>query len=105
MRNIRPLYWLLAAGLLTEQTNDAPRRLVARALADAPIFDDLAELCDGIGGRPTGAPAAYKAIEWGARKFRAASLNPVLEPFEIPNLWLPMSAEASAMAPRQFPLR
>jgi len=105
MRNLRPLFWLLAAGLLNAQTNDAPRRLVARAFSDTPIFDDLKELCDGIGGRPTGSPALYKAIEWGARRFQAAGLNPVLEPFQIPSLWLPISAEASAIAPQQFPIR
>jgi len=100
------LCWLLAAGFLTAQTNDAPRRLAARALGGTPIFDDLRELCDGIGGRPTGSFAASKAIEWGAQKFRAAGLDRVaLEPFKIPNLWLPVSAEASAVAPRQFPIR
>ena len=105
MRNIKWFYWLLAAGLLSAQTSDAPRRLVARSLGETPIFDDLRELCDGIGGRPTGSPAASKAIEWGARKFQAAGLAPVLERFTIPDLWLPVSSEAAAIAPQPFPIR
>src|SRR5579871_5359823 len=105
MRNIRLLYWLLVAGLLSAQPREAPERLVARALGNTPIFDDLQELCDRIGGRPTGSPGAYRAIEWGSQKFQAAGLHPVLESFQIPNLWLPVSAEASAVAPEQFPIR
>ena len=105
MRNVRLPYWLLVVGLLSAQTREAPERLVARALGNTPIFDDLQELCDHIGGRPTGSPAAYRAIEWGSQKFQAAGLSPVLESFQIPNLWLPVSAEASALAPEQFPIR
>jgi len=69
IRNIRPLCGLLAAGLLIAQTDDASRRLVARSLGVTPIFDDLQELCDTIGGRPTGSPAAEKAVQWAARRF------------------------------------
>jgi carboxypeptidase Q len=105
MPNIKPFYWLLAAGLLSAQTDDAARRLVARSLGDTPIFDDLKELCDGIGGRPTGSAASQRAIDWAARKFQSAGLNPTLEPFQIPDLWLPVSSEASAIAPETFPIR
>jgi carboxypeptidase Q len=105
MRKVRPLCWLLAAGLLGAQTPDTPQRLVARAMGETPIFDDLQELCDRIGGRPTGSPAAHRAIEWSAHKFQEAGLSPVLESFQIPNLWLPVSAEASAIAPEQFAIR
>jgi carboxypeptidase Q len=105
MRSVRPLYWLFVAGLLSAQTPGAPQRLAARALGQTPIFDDLRELCDRIGGRPTGSAAAYRAIEWSSHKFQAAGLDPVLESFQIPNLWLPVSADASALAPEQFPIR
>jgi len=106
MRNIRLVCFVLAAGLAIAQTVDAPAgRLAARALGDTPIFDDLKELCDGIGGRPTGSPAAQRAVEWGAAKFRSIGLEPSVEPFTIPTLWLPVSAEAAAVAPAQFPIR
>ena len=46
-----------------------------------------------------------RAIERGADKLRAVGLDPVLEPFKIPNLWPPVSAEAMAIAPQQFSIR
>ncbi len=105
VRNAGVWSFVLAAGLLSAQSNDAPARLAARSLGETPIFDDLRELCDGIGGRPTGSAAASRAIEWAAGKFRAAGLTPVLEPFQIPNQWLPVSSDAAALAPEQFPIR
>jgi len=105
MRDLCTLCWLLSASVLSAQTSDAPGRLVARSLGQTPIFDDLRELCDGIGGRPTGSAAASRSIEWAAAKFRAIGINPVLESFTIPNLWLPVSAEAMAVSPQQFPIR
>lgn len=97
--------FLLAAVCATAAEPDAPRRLAARALGDTPIWTDLRELCDGIGGRPTGSPACSRAVEWAARKFREAGLTSVsVEPFRIPHLWLPRSAEGEALTPAQFPL-
>jgi carboxypeptidase Q len=82
------------------------QKLAARALGDTPMFEDLRELCDGIGGRPTGSPACERAVEWAANKFRKAGLQNVkTESFSVPNLWLGVSAEASATAPENFPLR
>ncbi|MDQ1470852.1 MAG: carboxypeptidase, partial [Bryobacterales bacterium] len=49
-----------------------PQRLAARAMGETPLISDLRELCDGIGGRPTGSPASQRAIEWAAGKFREA---------------------------------
>src|SRR6266851_264051 len=100
------LVFLIATLVASAADNDAPRRLAARALGDTPIFDDLKELCDRVGGRPTGSPAAFRSIEWATRKFQAAGVDRVsLEPFKIPNLWLPASSEASVTAPEQFPIR
>lgn len=96
---------VLAASAWAADT-DAPRRLAARALGETPLFDDLKELCDRVGGRPTGSPAATRSIEWAVRKFQAGGLDRVaIEPFKIPNLWLPGSAEASVTAPEQFAIR
>src|ERR1043166_3159353 len=75
MRNAK--HGLLFAALTiaaVAAADDAPRRLAARAIGDTPIFDDLRELCDGVGGRPTGSPAAFRSIEWAARKFKAAGI-------------------------------
>src|SRR5260370_2072939 len=94
----------LAASLLAQ--TDAPQRLAARALGNTPMIDDVRELCDRIGGRPTGSSACERAIEWGAKKFRDAGIDHVtLEPFPVPALWLPGTAEASASAPERFAVR
>lgn len=90
--------------LLTAQ--DAPHRLAARAQGDTPMFSDLRELCDGIGGRPTGSPASDRAIEWAAKKFHDIGIQSVsVEPFTAKSLWLPVSAEAAAVSPAKFNLR
>lgn len=85
--------------------DDAAPRLAARALGETPLLADLQELCDRVGGRPTGSPACDRAIDWAAQKFRAAGLSVKLESFEIPNLWLPNTAEATCTAPERFSVR
>lgn len=88
------------------QSLDPAAQLVARAAGQTPLVDDVRELCDGIGGRPTGSVACERAIEWGAAAFRAAGVDHVAtEIFTIPNLWLPRSSEASCVSPEVFPLR
>jgi len=85
---------------------DAAQRLAARAQGDTPMFQDLRELVDGIGGRPTGSDACTRAIDWAAKKFREIGIENVsVEPFTAKNMWLPVSAEASAIAPVKFNLR
>jgi hypothetical protein len=84
----------------------AAERLAGRALAATPLMEDLRQLCDEIGGRLSGSPAAERAVEWGLRKFREAGLQNVSgEPFTMPNLWLPESTEAACLAPEPFPIR
>lgn len=81
-------------------------RLTTRALGETPLASDLRELCDGIGGRPTGSAACDRAVQWAAKKFREAGLQDVrLEPFTVPNLWLAESSEASVTAAASFPVR
>jgi len=70
------------------------------------MMDDLRELCDRIGGRPTGSPACERAIDWAVKKFREAGIESVTaESFSVPVRWLPVSAEAGAIAPEKFSLR
>jgi hypothetical protein len=105
MRRFLSACWLLSAVSLLAQS-DSPHRLATRAQADTPLLADLRELCDTIGGRPTGSPACDRAVEWAARKFRDAGLENVsVEPFTGQSLWLPGTAEASATAPVKFNIR
>ncbi len=80
--------------------------MAARAKGDTPLFSDLRELCDGIGGRPTGSAACDRAVEWAAKKFRDIGIQNVsVEPFNAENMWLPGTAEAAATQPVKFPIR
>ncbi len=106
LRRILPPAACLLLPLLTVLAEDAQHRLAARAQGDTPMLADLRELCDGIGGRPTGSPACDRAIEWAARKFRDIGIKNVSEePFAAQSLWLPVSAEASAVSPAAFHIR
>jgi carboxypeptidase Q len=92
--------------LTSAYCQDPPHKLAARAHVETPLFNDLRELCDDIGGRPTASPASDRAIEWAAKKFRDIGIQNVsVEPFSARNLWLPVSAEASATAPVKFAIR
>ena len=62
-------------------------RLVAAMLGDTPIIDDLRELTDDIGGRPTGSDANRKAVAWAVDTLRQAEVNVTTEDFEMPFQW------------------
>src|SRR5712671_5610771 len=103
---LRPLALLAATLLLCQAADDVQQRLAGRAFSDTPILSDLHELCDGIGGRPTGSAACTRAIEWAAAKFKAAGADSVVtESFTIPQSWVAQSAVAECIAPERFPLR
>ena len=69
-------------------------RLVAALLQETPMVEDLQQLCDEIGGRPTGSPANLKAVEWGLRKFNEAGVIGKKDKFTMPRFWLERSATA-----------
>ncbi|HEY1497081.1 MAG TPA: PA domain-containing protein [Candidatus Solibacter sp.] len=107
MRTARSiLMGILAAALLGRAGDDVQQRLAGRAFGDTPLMQDVHELCDGIGGRPTGSPACERAIAWAAAKFRAAGVDSVtLESFPVPKSWVPEAAEGECVAPERFALR
>jgi carboxypeptidase Q len=107
MPNFRSSLWLfLSCSACVLAQTDAPHRLAARAIGGTQVLTDLRELCDTVGGRPTGSPACDRAVEWAARKFRDAGIpNVSVEPFTGQSLWLPGSAEAAATAPVKFNIR
>ncbi|HZI93309.1 MAG TPA: M28 family peptidase, partial [Patescibacteria group bacterium] len=84
---------------------DPASRLSGRAMGATPMLDDLRELCDRIGGRPTGSPACERSVDWALARFRSAGIDSATESFRVPSLWLPGSAEASVTAPEVFSLR
>ncbi len=95
-----------AGAAAPQETAASPRaRLVERALGETPMPADLEELCDRIGGRPTGTAACRRAVDWAVSRFRDAGLTTVgTEPFTVPAAWLPGPESASCVSPETFPL-
>jgi hypothetical protein len=85
---------LVSPGSARAQSDDASR-LVAALLGDTPMEDDLEDLTDRIGGRPTGSPANLRAVDWALERFRAAGVDARREAFQMPGLWLERSATAT----------
>ena len=87
----------LNAACLASAPGGSTRRLAVRAEGDGPMLADLRELGDGIGRRPTGSAACDRRsngpLENSAMRAR------------VPHLWLPVSAEAAAVAPQRLDIR
>jgi hypothetical protein len=85
---------------------EAAQMLSGRELGSTPMLEDLEELCDRIGGRPTGSEACNRAVDWAVAKFRAAGVDAVhTESYTIPNLWLSGKSEGECLEPARFPIR
>lgn len=66
-------------------------RLTGALLGETPLIDDLRELTDEIGGRPTGSRRNVASVEWAMRKFEEAGVAARKEGFAMPGLWLERS--------------
>ena len=85
---------------------DAAELLAAREHGPTPMLDDLRELCDGIGGRPTGSKACDRAVDWAVARFRAAGVESTwTESYTIPWSWVGGADHAECRAPVEFPIR
>jgi carboxypeptidase Q len=98
---------VLLPGLAAAAPPTDPRQaLLKRAAGDTPLARDLAELCDHIGGRPTGSPACTRAVAWAEARFKAIGVPKVtVESFQVPLLWLPGTVEVRVTAPEPFGVR
>jgi len=77
----------------------------AQIQASSAVIDDLRELTDSIGGRPTGSPEMQRAVQWAVAKFEAAHVPVHLESYTLPAYWRNEAAVANCVAPASFPLR
>jgi hypothetical protein len=84
----------------------AAELLAAREEGQTPLFDDLRELCDGIGGRPTGSKACDRAVDWAVARFHDAGVERVwTESYTVPMAWVGGADHAECLSPVEFPIR
>ena len=95
-----------SAAATTGTQAHAAELLAAREQGTTPLLDDLRELCDGIGGRPTGSKASDRAVDWAVARFRVAGVESTwTETYTIPASWAGGSDHAECLAPVEFPIR
>ena len=96
----------LDGGLAAGAAADPRPALLRRAAGDTPLSKDLQELCDHVGGRPTGSPSCSRAVAWAQERFRAIGLPKVsTESFTVPILWLGGTSEVRVLLPEAFQVR
>lgn len=95
------LLCLLAAAAPASDVDE----LVGALLGDTSIIDDLQELTDTIGGRPTGSAANREAVAWAVRTLREAEVDVTTEDFEMPMAWRESQAIASISGDFEFDVR
>ena len=84
----------------------AAELLAARERAETPLLRDLRQLCDTIGGRPTGSKACDRAVDWGLARFKEAGVDSAwTEAYTLPGSWMGGADHAECIAPAQFPIR
>ncbi len=77
--------------------------ILTHAFAGTALTDDLRQLTDVVGGRPSGSPALERAVDWAIARFTAAKVDQVrAERYESPRLWLPRKETAEMIAPATF---
>jgi hypothetical protein len=90
------------AETLCEQV--APK-IIANALGESPLAENLRRLTDEIGGRVSGSPEAARAVAWGVAAFRDAGVDVHTEKYTIPATWSEGATQLEILAPAPFPVR
>jgi hypothetical protein len=89
-----------SATVMADAQAHAAELLAARERGQTPLMDDLRQLCDGIGGRPTGSKACDHAVDWGVARFRAAGVESTwTETYTISGSWVGGADHAECIAP------
>ena len=95
-----------SASVTSNPPSNAAELLAARERGPTPLLDDLRELCDGIGGRPTGSKACDRAVDWAVARFRSAGVESAwAETYTVPSSWVGGADRAECLAPAEFPIR
>jgi len=80
-------------------------RLVAALLGPTPLIEDLRELTDDIGGRPSGSAANFKSVDWALARFRSAGVDARKEGFSVARPWRAISSRAEVRGDASFEVR
>ena len=81
-------------------SSDATEILLEKTLSPTPIFHNLKELTNTIGGRPTGSIAMNRAVNWGLKHFLNAELENVhIEEYTPAINWLPHIEQGELIVP------
>jgi hypothetical protein len=92
---------VLVAPITGAQEKEADQLVVA-LLGNTPLVEDLKQLTDEIGGRPTGSEANLASVDWALKAFEAAGVSARKEAFSMPELWLARSAAAEVSGDVSF---
>ncbi len=90
MRRFLVVFGLLVAAPLAAQIpvdSAGSGALITQALERSEVMQNLQFLADMIGPRLTGSPAARKANDWTAERFKAYGLTTRLEPWDFGVTW------------------
>jgi carboxypeptidase Q len=95
---------LLSATTLTAQSapaasSELPDRFVTAALATTSAYDNLEELTDDIGARPSGSANAAAAVKWATERFRSWGIAVRNEKVMVPH-WVRGVETASLVSHR-----
>jgi Iap family predicted aminopeptidase len=98
------LLTLLAAPLCAQPDQAVQDAIYADALADPAGHAFLTRLCDDFGGRLTGSPANWSALERTVAELKTLGIEARLEKFKMPG-WIREQDEVTLLAPLRRPLR
>jgi carboxypeptidase Q len=79
-------------------------KIIANAMAESPLAENLRRLTDEIGGRVSGTPEAARAVAWGVAAFRDAGLDVHTEKFTIPATWSEGATHLEILSTDAFPV-
>jgi hypothetical protein len=80
-------------------------KIIANAMGESPLAENLRRLTDEVGGRVTGTPAAARAVQWAVAAFRGAGLDAHTEKYTIPVTWSEGASRLEVLSPQGFPVR
>ena len=79
-------------------------KIIANALGESPLPENLRKLTDQIGGRVSGSPEVARAVAWGVAAFRNAGVDVHTEKYTIAATWSEGATRLEVLSPAPFPV-